>query len=224
MFHAIGDSHVRIFKFLNKTGLLKTKFNICSVTGATNIGLSSKESKSGANRIFESYLNEKVNFGDKVVFMCGEGDCVYVIWTRMEKYKTSIKEQFDISLKNYFELIESFYKKTRSKIIVCDTPYPTLRTGDRNGEVANIRFDIGKRYTQEERTKLTFEYNDKIKEFCFNKGFQHLDYRKEIINLKTGLIFDKFRNKTKPYDHHYEDIEFAMILSSKLNGIDIRNR
>jgi len=216
MLHCIGDSHASIFKFFNG-------FYVCSIIGATNIGLSNPNSKTQANRKFKGYIDKKIKFDDDILFMCGEGDCGYVIWQRAEKYNTSFDEQFKLSLDNYFNLIMYAKQKinNNSKIIVCDIPYPTLRTGDKNGEVANIRYDIGLRYPQERRTEMTIKYNNEIHEFCKKNNFIHLDYRKDAIDPKTGLIYDKLRDKDRPYDHHFDNNEFCKILSPKLKEMGL---
>lgn len=219
--HCIGDSHVRIFEYINEQTLFKDTFKVKSVTGATSLGLSNFNSKSKARRIFDAYENE-VKDGDTIVTMIGEGDCGYLIWSKSERDKTTVDEQFNLSLFNYQQMVLRFAKsKKLANVIVFDTPYPSLKTGERGGEVANIRFEIGKKFTQEQRTELTKKYNDEMKKFCDRFGYTHLSYRDEILDPETGLLKESFRNKEKPYDHHYHDQPFSILLSEKLKSIGI---
>ncbi len=90
------------------------------------MGLANPHSQTQAMPIFMEYLH-RLNSLDHVVFCLGEVDCGFVIWYRAEKYGTSIMEQFELSLENYFNLIDAYLKELlAANVIVCSTPLPTI--------------------------------------------------------------------------------------------------
>ena len=214
--HCIGDSHIQNFEFLSKEYLLpRTDMRFCVVQGATNMGLANPHSQTKAMPIFMDYLN-KVVPEDRVVFCLGEVDCGFVIWYRADKRETSIKEQFELSLTNYFALIEPYLKKiSPDNVIVCSVPLPTIPDHLLvKGEVANKRLGISA--TQKQRTDLTIEYNNRLSQFCGRRGIHYMNLQQETLDQQTGVVSVDFLNMN-PLDHHLEPAKLAQLIISNLN-------
>lgn len=216
--HCIGDSHVQNFEYLLREYLLpRTDMRFCVVQGATNMGLANPHSQTQAMPIFMDYLN-KVAPKDRVVFCLGEVDCGFVIWYRADKHGTSVQEQFDLSLNNYFGLIDVYLEKIPpANVIVCSVPLPTISDHHLvKGEVANKRLGISA--TQKQRTDLTIEYNDKLSQFCARRGIHYMDLQQETLDQQTGVVSVDFLNDNL-LDHHLEPKKIAGLMTSKLNHI-----
>lgn len=183
------------------------------------MGLANPHSQTQALPIFMDYLN-KVAPSDHVVFCLGEVDCGFVIWYRADKHGSSVQEQFELSLANYFGLIDAYLKKLQpANVIVCSTPLPTIPDHQLvNGEVANKRLSINA--TQNERTALTIEYNGRLNDFCSERGIHYLDLQQEMLDQQTGVVSEVFLNND-PLDHHLEPKKVAAIITAKLNQIGL---
>jgi len=219
--HCIGDSHIQNFKYLSSEYLLpQTDMRFCVVQGATNMGLANPHSETQAMPIFMDYLN-KVAPDDRVVFCLGEVDCGFVIWYRADKRETSVQEQFELSLTNYIELIEASLKKIPpANVIVCSVPLPTIPDHQLvKGEVANKRLVISA--TQKQRTDLTIEYNERLSEFCWQRGSHYMNLQQETLDQQTGVVARNFLNEN-PLDHHLEPAKLAHLIIPKLNAFGLR--
>ena len=218
--HCIGDSHVQNFRYLAQEYLLpRTDLRFCVVQGATNMGLANPHSQTQAMPIFMEYLN-KVAPSDYVAFCLGEVDCGFVIWYRADKHGTSVKDQFELSLKNYFGLIDKYLEKVAThKVIICSTPLPTIPDHQLvRGEVANKRLSISA--TQKQRTDLTLEYNHRLQDFCKKRGLQYLDMDYATLDKRSGLVSEDFLNKD-PLNHHLEPEKLAPLIVDKLNNFGL---
>jgi hypothetical protein len=216
--HCIGDSHIQNFEYLSKANLLpQTDFHFCVVQGATNMGLANPHSQTKAMPIFLDYLT-KIPRGEYAIFCLGEVDCGFVIWYRADKYGTPVREQFDLSLTNYFGLIETYLSHLAPEnVIVCSVPLPTIPDHQLvKGEVANKRLSITA--TQKERTALTIEYNGRLHEYCKMHGIHYLDLQQETLDSRTGVVSREFLS-CDPLDHHFEPEKIVQLITLKLNGV-----
>lgn len=219
--HCVGDSHIESFAYLAKEYLLpRTCIQFCIVQGATTMGLANPHSQTQALPIFMEYL-DKVGAADHVVFCLGEVDCGFVIWYRAEKYGTPIKSQFDLSLANYFDLIDAYLNRGNTgRIMVCSTPLPSIPDSAAvSGEVANKRLSICASLKQ--RTDLTIDYNDRLREFCKSRGIGFLDLLRDTLDKDTGVVSQRFLNKN-PLDHHLEPEQIAKLIVPQLNRFGLR--
>lgn len=189
----------------------------CIVQGATNMGLANPHSQTQAMPIFLDYL-KSVAPKDRVLFCLGEVDCGFVIWYRAEKYETSIIEQFEQSLDNYFALIKTYLNRVPPEnIIISSVPLPTI--GDHQlvkGEVANKRLGINA--NQITRTQLTSQYNLELKNFCEFYAIHFLDCEQETIDSKTGVVSTAFLNPN-PLDHHLDPAKTAPLIVERLQKL-----
>ncbi len=214
--HCIGDSHVQNFEYMSRKYLLpRTDMRFCIVQGATNMGLANPHSQTQAMPIFKDYLN-RVSPENRVVLWLGEVDCGFVIWYRAEKNETTIQEQFELSLTNYFTLIELYMKKTHpANLIVCSVPLPTIPDQLLSkGEVVNKRLSINA--TQKQRTDLTINYNNRLNNFCWQHSIHYMDLQQATLDNKTGVVSDIFLNEN-PSDHHLESAKMAYLIIPKFN-------
>lgn len=182
------------------------------------MGLANPHSKTQAMSVFREYLS-RVNPKNFFLFMLGEVDCGFVIWYRAQKYKMSIEEQFTISLNNYLKLIQEARSVVGDNIVVCSVPLPTIRDGQRKGDVANKR--LGIQASLKERTGLTLKYSEQLKEYCRGNGLMYLDFHSETLNPMTGIVDEKFINEN-PEDHHLSSPALGPILYEKLIALGFR--
>jgi hypothetical protein len=218
--HCIGDSHIQNFEYLFREYLLpRTDMRFSVVQGATNMGLVNPHSQTQAMPIFMDYLNKVVG-DDRVVFCLGEVDCGFVIWYRADKHDTSVQEQFELSLANYFSLIEVYLTRiSPNQLIVSSVPLPTIPDDYLvSGEVANKRFSISA--TQRQRTDLTIRYNERLSEFCGKCGVHYVDLQQETLDQHTGVVSVDFLNEN-PLDHHLEPARLAHLIIPKLNAFGL---
>jgi len=204
-----GDSHIRIFRYLHQNKSIKNaKFDVIDVPGATGLGMNNPNSKTDALRIFKNRLARARRF-QTLIFLLGEVDTGFVIWYYSEKYNVSIAEQFERSVKNYLRFLSEILRQGFKNIIVLSTPLPTIKDGQDWGEIANFRREIST--SQLERTRLTLDFNQRIKTFCQNNNISFLDLDKDLLDSETGLVNEIFINKNIA-EHHLENEEYAKII------------
>jgi len=211
-----GDSHIRYFKYCHLHNMLPSgnDYIIQEVGGATAQGMVNPNSKTKAMPRFKKVFDETKP--DCLVMQLGEVDCGFVIWYRKEKYNISIEEQMNISLTNYMEYL-SYCKQKVDKIIVSNVTLPSIPDGsyDKKFPVANARKDVKANLV--ERTKLTFDYNNRLENLCIKEGFEFLNYNNLLIN-SDGVLDKRFFNRNK-YDHHLDNASIAPILSAALSPL-----
>lgn len=201
-----GDSHTDVFEYSNN----KQKhfnFEICEVPGATAQGMVNPNSKTNALPIFAKKMSDidKKNY-DKIMIMLGEVDCGFVIWVRSKKYGITIEEQIDCCVNNLFNFIKEHVITKGYKaedVIICGSVLPTIRDN------ANKRFLNGARSkvtaSQKERTDVTLDYNNKLKQECETNGYYYIDITDTILNTETGIVNGRYLNKN-PYNHHLNNL------------------
>lgn len=213
--HCLGDSHTTLFEYIaRKRFWFYTRFKFCIVEGATAMGLANPKSQTNALNIFKNYL-KTVAIDENLVFCLGEVDCGFVIWYRAQKYSYSVQEQFDLSLNNYLEFISYAKQRGFKNIYVCSAPLPTIVDGQNWGTVAEMRQQVTA--TLQERTELTLEYNQKLREYSQQKKYFFIDLERKILDKKTGLIASKFRH-VNPLNHHLNEKTIAPLLIAYLKS------
>lgn len=212
--YCFGDSHTRVFKYIQTRRMLKqTTLHVTEVMGATCLGMANLNSKTDALRIFQSSIST-IPKTEYLLFMLGEVDCGFVIWYRAEKYGMSVDEQLIKSLTHYTEFLKGLQKNGYNQIIVCTPHPPTIKDGLDWGKVAHMRRSVTA--TQRERTDLTFRFNFALRKFCSETGMYLLDTENDFINPLTQLVNDKYKNRNIR-DHHLEGSSIAPIYIQKLH-------
>ncbi|MEK6531618.1 MAG: hypothetical protein AABZ23_03885 [Deltaproteobacteria bacterium] len=211
--HCLGDSHLMVFEYIAKEGLLKhTRLQFCIVQGATAMGIPNPASKTQAGPIFNEYL-KKVPLNDYILTCLGEVDCGFVIWYRSKKYDEPVEKQFDLAISNYTNFLSSLMSEGRKNIIICSAPLPTIKDGQTWGEIASMRNEVDA--TLRQRTDMTLDFNERIRDFSRRNGLVCIDIEQEIMNQDTMLINDKFLNPDM-LDHHLHPPLFAEVILQEL--------
>ena len=142
-------------------------------------------------------------------------DTGFVIWYRSQKYNTPVTESLDNALKNYTDLLDKCC--ANHQVICISAPLPTIADDNDFGEVANQRKSI--HATQRQRTDLTLEFNSRIRSFCRNKDANRPNLSFIDLDIDSlgpnGLVKPTLLNRNQ-LDHHYNNSEYAEILSKKL--------
>ena len=214
----LGDSHTRVFCYINKKQLMpNVDFKVVTVNGATAQGACNPNSKTNALAKFrKSLVSERKH--DNVIIMLGEVDCGFVIWYRKEKYDTSIDEQLDNSVTKLFQFIDNdvITKYRAEQITVIGANLPTL-FDHRNvsNKVANLRKDV--KTSIRDRTDLTLRYNDILKKECTKRGYKYIDIVKDTIDPITKLVDKRYLHENKN-NHHLSEAKTALLWKKALFG------
>ena len=211
--HCLGDSHTTAFQYMSKNrAWFHTQFSFCIVKGATALGLANPKSKTNALKIFQEYIC-LLSKDESLLFCLGEVDCGFLIWLLAQKNNCSIEEKFELSLHNYLSFLKKIKEQGFQNILICTAPLPTILDNQDWGEVAELRREV--KATLKQRTDLTREYNKRLREYCDQENYLFLDLEKDILDINTGVINDKFRYPN-PLNHHLNDQEISPLLSSHL--------
>ena len=157
--YCIGDSHIGLFIELNRQHLLRRTILRCKRVGAaTAMGLANPNSTTKALQIYEEYICS-ISRRDYLLFMLGEVDCGYLIWSQASKYQLSVDSQLDKSLAIYQDFILKVHKTGYKKIILASVPLPTIMDMQVwGGKVGDARQTVTA--SLRERTDITFRYNE----------------------------------------------------------------
>ena len=212
--YVFGDSHTEVFEHMNKKNpFYKFRFQVTKVGGATAQGMRNPNSKTNALQIFLEKTNQIKSKKSPIFLLLGEVDTGFVIWYRAQKYNESVESQLLGSIEAYFEFIEQLRAKGFNNITVFSAGLPTIEDGQTWGEIANARREITA--TKKERTELTLRYNNMLKEECRKRGVQYIGYDNDLMDPKTGMVLDRYKN-TDPNNHHLDVDLYADLIFSKL--------
>lgn len=209
----LGDSHANVFAhYLLKLRLPLTRFDICSVRGATASGLENPNSQTQAGPIFASKL-AGVAPGSKVIILLGEIDTGFLVWHRALRHRVDVEETYAQALGAYLAFLDRLSVTWRP--IVISAPLPTIPDLTALGEVANLRKEVG--VSQRERTRLAVRFNAAVEEHCRKR-------RRPFLNLDScslgedGLVQAWLLN-TNALDHHYSPKAYAALLATRLPAV-----
>lgn len=205
----LGDSHIRVFNFMERRKTLKgVWFNVVVVGGATAQGMVNPNSRTNALSIFSDRIGRAKPW-QILVFQIGEVDCGFVIWYRSEKYGMSVHSQLERSIANYISFLLDVRSKGFHEICVLSAPLPTIMDGQAWGDVANARREVTA--SQLKRTELTLLYNTMLKKSCEENEIAFLDTSDHLLEKNTGLISEKFISQNNA-DHHLSNREYAEVI------------
>ncbi len=214
--HAYGDSHARVFAKIKNLDLLsRTLLTSCVIDGATALGMANPNSNTNAMPIFKHNLS-KTSKGSNILFHLGEVDCGFLVWVRA-KNNSSVALEMDKSLNSYTKFMENYLDTMR--VHVSSVPFPSIRDYSSWGGLDNARREVSA--TIEERTGLTREYNNRLRDWANKVGAVFVDTEPLLIDETTGLLKDDFIN-LDPFDHHYDPEIYANIIVKALNQLGFR--
>lgn len=214
-----GDSHTEIFEYCN-TKQSFYNFNVCKVVGASAQGVLKGHSKTNAYNIYMKKIQNTTKNYDKILIMLGEVDCGFVVYLRSKKYNISIQEQIDNCIHNLFGMIKQILNKypyyTNKDIIVCGVIIPTI------SDNADKKFmNLGRRQITEsqfERTKLTIEYNNKLKNICQKNNYHYIEITPVIIDHENKIL-NKYFLRSNTSDHHLDNEKTYKLWINQLNNL-----
>lgn len=218
--HAFGDSHGLIF---NKFECNLYPFKTCIVQGATVSGIINPNSQTQAYPKFKKYIKEFLVNDDYVIVELGEVDCGFVLWYKKEKYKENMEELLASTLNKYEEFLSLIISKQKmpERVFVMSIIPPTIKDNQKWGEIANLRKTI--KASQLERTKLTIQFNNELKNIVTRIGGVFIDLDIDLIDPNTQLV-KKFYLNENPLDHHLSQKKLGVLIRNKLRnkGIDVK--
>lgn len=208
---AIGDSHIRVFEHSYFGRFFPNiAFKIIYVPGATASGIRNVNSLTQAYSIFKAALEE--GGYDEIFVTLGEVDAAYAIWKRAEVRGTEIAILLEDVVGKYEEFIHSLCHYAPTTVI--SAPLQTISDcrgcGD---ETSKVRSSID--ISIVERTRLTLDFNKKIKMFCTEQKIDYFDFD-TIAMGKEGMVRSWLVHPDNPCDHHYRRWVYAMLIIGKL--------
>lgn len=211
----LGDSHAEVFHQKNfKLMFPNSFFNAVIVGGATVSGLKNPNSKTQSLPIF--LTNLKHSKPKAVITLLGEVDTGFVIWYRAEKYQNSIESMLDKAIHNYQNFLNEISISKNCPVICISTPLPTIDDGyNWGGYVANARKEV--KATKFQRTKLTIEFNRRMRDFCESNNLFYISLDDEALG-DNGLVRPDILN-INGSDHHYDFEKYSNLLINKLKTI-----
>ncbi|MBK4728717.1 SGNH/GDSL hydrolase family protein [Oxynema sp. CENA135] len=202
----LGDSHIKIFSKIDRDRSIPGMyFETIAVPGATARGSINPNSRTDALQTFKRRI-ESAKPWQYLFFQLGEVDCGFLIWYCAQKYKIPIRDALETSILNYSNFLEWVRTRNLHNIYILSVPLPTISDGVEWGEVANAR--RGVQASQLERTALTLEYNDRLKQECEKRGFSFIDITSEQLNPETQIVDPRFVN-SDILDHHLNPIAYS---------------
>jgi hypothetical protein len=206
----LGDSHALAFSSLRfRCYFPLTKFDVCSVGGATASGLDNPNSVTAAYATFNNKLSSATK-NSIVIVMLGEVDTGFVIWWRAQKQGGDVNLMLSQAVEKYAKFISEINGTYRP--LVMSTPMPTITDDNDWGEVANLRREITA--TQRERADLTLRFNSEIRRYCDSHGIPYIDLDQESLG-EDGLVADHLISANRD-DHHYSVPQHLKIMMPKL--------
>lgn len=203
----LGDSHASVFK---GRVISNYSFKVVSVGGATISGLKNPNS---ASRALPEFLKAIDRYkGNIYVTLMGEVDTGFVIWYRAKKHNLSIQESLMLAIENYINFLSDLVG--RGKVIVISAPLPTIKDGQNWGDVANKRKSIS--VSQKQRTELTLEFNNQIRDFANQSGIYFLDLDKSSIGA-DGVVKNELLNANN-LDHHYDQEAYFTLIEKEFKN------
>lgn len=214
--HCFTDSHGKILLYVQRKNIVKKRFNVSLVGGATASGLANPNSVTGAMKRFKSYAYQNINKNDPVLFMLGEVDCGFTIWHKVEKEGKNLEDCLDIACDNYQAFITEIYNMSRGEVHIISAIPTSLGPEDDIGDVANYRKHISA--SKKARTELSIRFNSRMKDFAISNNYNFIDIDDQLIDPETGVLNEKYRNEDES-DHHLSDVMLAPVFQEMFKKI-----
>lgn len=205
----LGDSHAKVFKDkILRRAFRHHVFNVVAVSGATVSGLENPNSKTQAWPKFERAVGGST--ARTVVVLLGEVDTGFVIWYRAQKYGTGVDQDLARAVEKYQNMLH--FLKADHTVICISAPLPTIGDDQDWGSVANARRSV--RTTQSDRTRLTVEFNRRMRQFCAENSIAYVDLDQYSLG-DDGLVDQRLLNR-RITNHHYDRSEYARLIAGAL--------
>lgn len=209
----LGDSHVRVFEhwwFL--WAMPRVRWHIVYVPGGTATGLANASSLTRTRAQFDQALAETPH--DWVIVNLGEVDTGYTIWARAARGQVDPVGLMEQAAERYVVFLEGIVP--RERLIVLSAPLPTLPDRfEMTDEVSAMRRSVPQ--TQQERTRLTLDFNARVASACRQRGICHIDDRSASLG-PDGCVLRHWQHPERP-DHHYARPVYARWLARTLKPL-----
>ena len=214
--YCLGDSHARVFDRVAESRLLdRTSLDVTWVLGATALGLANPNSTSNALKDFREVLDH-VPVDEPLVILLGEIDAGYLIWYRSEVKGHDLDEEFERSVGNYTEFLESLVREGRRQLIVATLPPPTIEDYATWKGLGNARELVTA--SIEDRTAMTLAYNQRLRAWAATHDVRLLDIESDVMDDETGRVRADLVNPD-PLNHHLHPERFAEIVAGRLRAL-----
>jgi hypothetical protein len=148
----------------------------------------------------------------------GEVDCGFVIWYRARAYGEDVQAQMTQSICAYFNFVDELIEAGYGTVVITGASMPTIRDGQRFGEVANKRREITASLL--ERTNLTIAYNLQLAAEAAKRDIPFIDIGQLVRDPRSGVVADEYRNPD-PTDHHLHPVMTARLWAEQLTRIEL---
>lgn len=207
-----GDSHVNVFARVNRAGCVPRMYLRGTVVqGATALGLANSKSRTNALEIYSEWL-AKAPRRHVLLFLLGEVDVGYLVWKKSEKDGTTPRAVMEEALRRYAAFLSGYHDKGY-RIVLVTVPLPAVRDGEVGGAMEALR--PGLRAGQRERTTVTLEYNQALRDWARQHGAYLLDLDADLLDPATGLLREEYHRRDRA-DNHLEPTAFTGLLCKHL--------
>jgi len=195
----LGDSHIGYFqRAMQLAGFLGWQYQVCSVNGATAVGLRNPQAPVNALATFRRFLQDK-NRQSTVVLHLGETDCSFLFWYRAKKFNEPVIDQMRVSVAAYIGFVHELRRSGFIDVVITGATPPTTRDDHDWGN--DYRQDVTA--SLEERTKATLDYNKSLLFHTRELGLRYLDINTDILDPTTRVVRPDCLNPD-PTDHHLD--------------------
>ena len=185
----IGDSHIRYFKYMVKTGYFSGSvvLQFLAYGGATALGLMTPVSVA-RKHVLET-MNKKPK-AEHILFYFGEIDCRRAAWEYANDTQQDIYKVIEETLENYFAFINMVQLLGYPNISIIGVILPI--TPDELYRINSKRDLRAPFVSQEARTKLTLYFNKHLQQHASRQNFGYFDTTEMMLDPKTGMADEKF--------------------------------
>jgi hypothetical protein len=193
--YIIGDSHAYDLKPLMKDPSSPSVFKLveCIAEMAkTAQGLIKKDNR----EIFLRHIKKSNRRIDYIGLWIGEVDCEFTIGSRMERHKTTEKEEILFAVKNLILLAKEVSAIHSAKVFFMGPIIPLVKDYSKEkSKLIRLRRQTSLPY--EERTTRSLLFNQYLKKFAEQNRYNYLQINNRLLDSKTGvakLEYQKRRN------------------------------
>lgn len=174
--HVVGDSHTLAFK-------RKYPFIVHHIGAATAYNLKKKESTTDSNRKFFAVLDKINKKRDAVILSFGEIDCRIHLYNEYMKNngKFTMTDLIDNTITNYGDVMNQISAMGVNFFVL------GIPAASRREDAPGVQFYAD----SATRSRINSEFNEKLKRFCKEKNYRHIDIYSEVSDEK-GFISEKY--------------------------------